>query len=54
MACLSDEVQPLVVRDQSEENKDELTPSIKIEMYKEIHGSYTPKDVLIKKLNALV
>lgn len=54
MVCLVEEAIPLVTKDQSDEMSNDITPQQKIEMYKEIHGSFTPKDVLTKKLNLIV
>lgn len=52
--CLFEEMMPLPVKDIADEATNDISPIQKIEMYKEIHGSFTPKDILIKKLNTIV
>lgn len=42
------------VRDIADEATNDITPMQKIEMYKEIHGSFIPKDVLIRKVSGIV
>lgn len=46
--CFEDEPLPLPLNEPEQSN--ELSLTIKCELYKEIHGYYGPKDSLIKKL----
>lgn len=44
MIYVGEESMPLPLKDLTEENNgEEITPQMKIDMYKEIHGSYTSK-----------
>lgn len=53
MICLLEEAVPLPTKETVEENN-EITPQMKMEIYKELHGSYSPKDILTKKIAVII